>query len=422
MRRVFLTGSSLLLLSFYCFAQQNLPRTIYGKIPDSSSTKIYQIQVGAFKLEKNAESAALLLRKNALSPVIERHLDFSRVLIKGIPADQVFNFLVVIKQAGFNEVIIREDTAAPVTAPAPANTHIPITAPAPLSAPLPVSAPAPANSQVPTPAPASAPAQIPAPANTPVLASTPTPAGMPVQADTPGPVSTPAQTSAPALAGTPAPASIQAPARTTLSEKWEISSPDSDYSSFEFSHDNHYIAVENDGEKSVHFGAYTMPQEDTINLDKLGTVTINSNDVTGLDFTFTPAEEPEKAASYSAVVAETIPASPELDLFCRTWKVISCTESDRVGILMLISKSGTYFSTSPDGETSSLSEWRWYNENKESFEYSHDNWEHYGRAEILDLKADYLSIYDPGYSYLTPGYSVGYLDNYWEFIPANQGD
>ena len=331
MRRFFLIAS-LLFISLYCFAQQNLPARIIGTIPDRNSTKTFQVQVGAFKLEKNAENAVLVLQKNALNPTREKYQDFTRVVIKGIPAGQVANFLAIIAQAGFNETIIREDSPAAVSMPS-----------------------------------------IPAPAIT----------------------------------------------RQTISEKWEINNSDSAYSSFEFNHNRNYIAVENNEDNSVHFGEYSIPQRDTINMENLGTVRINNNNDTSINFTFSSKEEPGKEMRFTAAKAETIVDSPELDLLCRTWRVVDCTDKDNVGFLLLISNAGTYFFTTPDGTLNNLSQWRWYNERKEEFEYTHDNWEHYGRAKILDLSIKYLEVHDPGFSYYIRGYSEGFLDNYWELVPAD---
>jgi len=94
-------------LTVLCYGQ-TLPDKIIGKIPYNEDNKTFQIQVGAFAQIKNAELAYLKLKNNALNPVIKT-TDLSRVLICGIPANQVYNFLIIIKQAGFNEVIIRED-------------------------------------------------------------------------------------------------------------------------------------------------------------------------------------------------------------------------------------------------------------------------------------------------------------------------
>ena len=319
MRRIFIF-SNLFFISFYCFAQ--LPGKIIGKIPDKNSPMTFQIQVGAYRLDKNAEDAFLLLKKNALTPAREKYLDFTRVMIKGIPAGQVANFLAVIREAGFNEVIIREDPPAAVN-------------------------------------------------------------------------------------------------KNSISEKWEINSPGSAYSSFEFNHDMHYIAVGNDDEKSTHFGEYSMPQKDTINMDNLGTAVVKSSDDAGIDFSFYHIDDPEKEMSYSASKAEPIAESPRLDLICRTWKVANCTDSDFIGYLLIISNTGTYFFTTPDGNSHSMSSWRWYGDKMEEFDYSHDNWEHYGRAKILNLKADSLELHDPGYLNSVQGYSTGNNDDYWTLVPAN---
>jgi len=187
MRRLILI-THLLFISFYCFAQQNLPGKIIGKIPDKNSAKKYEIQVGAFTIEENTEQALSQLRENALNPGREQYLHFTRVMIKGIPAGQVTNYLVILKQAGFNEVIIRENTVI------------------------------------------------------------------------------------------------------SISEKQEINTPDSDFESFESDHDSHYTTIENDEENPVHFGGYTTPNKDSINMDNLDVVDITDND-DDIGFTFAPIDE-----------------------------------------------------------------------------------------------------------------------------------
>ena len=47
---------NLIFISTFCFAQQNIPGKIIGRIPDAYSLKTYQIQVGAFKIPQNAEN------------------------------------------------------------------------------------------------------------------------------------------------------------------------------------------------------------------------------------------------------------------------------------------------------------------------------------------------------------------------------
>ena len=97
-----------LFLSAYCFSQQSLPRRIIGQIPAANSAKLYQIQVGAYRLPKNAENAAANLSREGLYPVFEKYFDYTRVLLTGIPASQIRSYLARVRQAGFDEVIIRE--------------------------------------------------------------------------------------------------------------------------------------------------------------------------------------------------------------------------------------------------------------------------------------------------------------------------
>jgi hypothetical protein len=210
--------------------------------------------------------------------------------------------------------------------------------------------------------------------------------------------------------------------RDGISEKWEITAPGSPYSSFEFNSDYNFIVVENsdsdESEELVRFGKYNMPSKDVIELIDFGILKIGP-DNNQTDLSFTPINEPEKEIRLSASKAEKMPQNADTDLFCRTWKVVNCTDTDNIGLLFFISNAGTYFVTTPDGEANSMSQWRWYNNKTEEFEYTHDDWEYYGRAKILELKRNYLKILDPGFLTTVPGYSnAGYKD-YWELVPVN---
>jgi len=299
-----------------------MPGRIIGQIPDNSSTKLYQIQVGAFLIPQNAENAYYKLVIEGFNPVYEKYHDFTRVMITGISAAQIPNDLKKIKQAGFNEVIIRED-----------NT------------------------------------------------------------------------------------------RTTIAEKWEITTPGSAYSSFEFNHDSNYIAVKNaeseTQDKLVQFGEYTMPARDTINMDNLGVLKIEEDNDAGVNLSFSPIDEPWTEIDLSAQKAERMPESPEIDLFCRTWKIVNSTKTSHIGDLMLFSNAGTYLVTKADGSSSFISRWRWYDDKKEEFEYSHNNWQNYGRARIIELRENYLKYFDPGYNSVIPGYSKANLNYDYELEPVN---
>jgi len=109
MKRIILF-SCFLFISIFCSAQQNLPAKIIGVIPSANSAKKYQIQVGAYRLDKNAQDAILRLRRINLTPSTEEFRNLTRVLVKDVPASQVRSILSTIAKAGFKEVIIREDT------------------------------------------------------------------------------------------------------------------------------------------------------------------------------------------------------------------------------------------------------------------------------------------------------------------------
>jgi hypothetical protein len=203
-----------------------------------------------------------------------------------------------------------------------------------------------------------------------------------------------------------------------ISEKWEITTPGSAFASFEFNQDNNYIAVENE-EADIHFGKYTMPSKDIIDMDKLGVLRIGKDNNNGVDFSFSPVGEPGKEIRLTALKAERMPENAQTDIFCRTWKVINCTDTSAIGMLLFISNAGTYFFTTSDGESHSMSQWRWYNNKTEEFDYTHDNWRHYGRVRIIELTRNYLKLFDPRFSYLIPGYSSAGFEDYWELEPVN---
>jgi len=114
----------LLLISTICFAQINSNVKIYGRIPDSSDNRLYQIQVGAFLEIQNAQRAFVKLSSASFNPAYERYLNFTRVLIGGIPARDVRNYIDRIYRAGFSEVIIRLDTGTGIISNLPVSTAL----------------------------------------------------------------------------------------------------------------------------------------------------------------------------------------------------------------------------------------------------------------------------------------------------------
>jgi len=99
------------LLSVFCFAQQNAGIRVIGRIPDATDGRLYQMQVGAFRLTQNASSAFDKLKAASLKPSYEKYGDLTRVMIKGVNPRDVPSYIERIRRAGFSEVFIKLDPA-----------------------------------------------------------------------------------------------------------------------------------------------------------------------------------------------------------------------------------------------------------------------------------------------------------------------
>jgi len=113
---------NLLLISTIIFAQQNASIIIFGRVPYAEDSKMYRIQVGAFKNNKNAEAAFEKLKNASLNPDYESYQDFTRVIVKGINAAQVPQFLTTIRNIGFTEALVKIDQDSPPVARLPVST------------------------------------------------------------------------------------------------------------------------------------------------------------------------------------------------------------------------------------------------------------------------------------------------------------
>ncbi|MDR0473538.1 MAG: SPOR domain-containing protein [Treponema sp.] len=121
-----ITLISFLLISAAVFAQHNSPTVIYGRIPGADDSKLYRIQVGAYKVNRYAEQAFEKLKGASLNPVYEKYQDFTRVLVKGISASQIPQYIEKIRNTGFTEIFIKIDTESSPLARLPvSNAAIP---------------------------------------------------------------------------------------------------------------------------------------------------------------------------------------------------------------------------------------------------------------------------------------------------------
>jgi cell division protein FtsN len=81
-------------------------------MPPVGSTKLYRLQVGAFKVPLNAINTLEKLRAAGLNPKYEeRYLDndFYRVVLPGLRAADIPAIAQILGNIGFPEVLIREE-------------------------------------------------------------------------------------------------------------------------------------------------------------------------------------------------------------------------------------------------------------------------------------------------------------------------
>lgn len=109
MRRLFIFVA-VFFFSVSVFAQEESGIRVIGRIPSPADGRLYQLQVGAFVTKINAEEVYEQLKAVSLDPDYEQYLDYTRVMLKGISAEDVPLYVERIRIAGFFEVIIRPDT------------------------------------------------------------------------------------------------------------------------------------------------------------------------------------------------------------------------------------------------------------------------------------------------------------------------
>jgi hypothetical protein len=208
--------------------------------------------------------------------------------------------------------------------------------------------------------------------------------------------------------------------RTLIKAKWEISDPNSAYTSFEFTEDGNFIVVENGTTMNtrtsssdvlpVHFGIYQI-DGNTIVLPDFGTITVTSISAENFSFSFTLKSTGESRNFATNKVREPITPSSRTDMICRTWKINKViidedllpeaeknwyeyyyghnwkeeAEKELLGTVVLYTKAGTYLISYgenylisyPDrGSNTALPFWwKWANKEETAFYYSENNWQ-----------------------------------------------
>jgi rare lipoprotein A len=82
---------------------------IKGGVPPAGTGKLYRIQVGAYKIARNAVDAFDRLKNGGLNPAYEQNGEFYRVVLAGIRAEDVSSLAEKLGAVGFREVLIREE-------------------------------------------------------------------------------------------------------------------------------------------------------------------------------------------------------------------------------------------------------------------------------------------------------------------------
>jgi rare lipoprotein A len=85
------------------------PAVIRGGVPSPESAKLYRLQVGAFKVPKNAVDVFDRLKNAGLNPAYEQNGEFYRVVLAGLKATEIQSIAQTLGNSGFREAILREE-------------------------------------------------------------------------------------------------------------------------------------------------------------------------------------------------------------------------------------------------------------------------------------------------------------------------
>ncbi|MDR2618661.1 MAG: septal ring lytic transglycosylase RlpA family protein [Treponema sp.] len=82
---------------------------ILGGVPPAGNGKFYRLQVGAYRIPRNAVEAFDKLKAAGLNPAYERNQDLYRVVLAGLRSEEIPSIAEKLGAAGFREALIREE-------------------------------------------------------------------------------------------------------------------------------------------------------------------------------------------------------------------------------------------------------------------------------------------------------------------------
>jgi rare lipoprotein A len=86
-----------------------IPAEIKPAMPPSGTNKRYRLQVGAYRVDKNAVEAFDKLKNAGLNPKYERVGEYYRVVLPDVKAEEVSALAEKLGALGFREALVREE-------------------------------------------------------------------------------------------------------------------------------------------------------------------------------------------------------------------------------------------------------------------------------------------------------------------------
>ncbi len=145
----------------------------------------------------------------------------------------------------------------------------------------------------------------------------------------------------------------------------------------EFTHDAYLIYLSGD---SIVTGTYTQLNDNTLQLNNYGTLTINS--ISDSNFGFTLTSTYGNTTITSAAATAVIPESTNTTAICNTWKMTKATFSDTLDLLqpgeevyITFSRYGTYLTKDVSGDSTEYgtNTWLWTSSAQDKFCYGEWN-------------------------------------------------